>query len=622
MAKKLCVRRQRSKTGIAHTFATESGGSISIGMMRWTSTGPDTTTHSTDNADGWNAYRGYLGSIRVYDEARTAGQVSTDYALGVNYGEVGVGLPKITSSVSGGNGTISPDGVTYVASGGSQAYTFTPNLGYKVLDVLVDSVSDPAAVLAGSYTFTGVVADHTIVVSFEELPKQLVSGKVTDGAAGIMGAKVYFKTSANASVNPTFTTTTVDAAGNYSQLLPPGNWYVTANELHYFTPADATFTVAAAPLTLPDIVLTFNPNWAILFALNTNDLSSIDDGARIFTWNGYTAYQTYNNELPLLGPTVEVIDGVKWEKNVRAAYNDSVPPTVHDRGDGFDIGSFPSGIVTEGVTIMAVVKPQYKVLAGEPRGEIVDIFYGELFIAVNHGNGEVIVCTKGYDQHTTGYFIPDGQKTILSLVVQPTGEVALFANGLLKWSYASGDNYTSLQWHAAFDKITVGRNGYDGWSAFNGNIGDVTVYRTAMDATTRETQQSALATKFGITLPGGNDYFTWAAANGISLIPSEDSNNDGVANGVAYFMNATGLATNPAINGSGQVTWPNGGNINSDQYGIQFVVQTSSDLQTWTDVVGTGPTADPNLSNIAGSVSYTLPTGAAKSFVRLKVTPN
>ena len=58
--------------------------------------------------------------------------------------------------------------------------------------------------------------------------------------------------------------------------------------------------------------------------------------------------------------------------------------------------------------------------------------------------------------------------------------------------------------------------------------------------------------------------------------------------------------------------------IPSDQYGTQFVVQTSTNLQNWVDVPGT----DPKLSNTAGSVSYTLPTGAAKSFVRLKVTPN
>jgi autotransporter-associated beta strand protein len=137
---------------------------------------------------------------------------------------------------------------------------------------------------------------------------------------------------------------------------------------------------------------------------------------------------------------------------------------------------------------------------------------------------------------------------------------------------------------------------------------------------------------YGLTVDGTtlklvkSGYASWAGANSISLIPSEDTNNDGVANGVAYFMNKTGLATNPAINGTTKkVTWPNGGNINSDQYGIQFVVQISTDLQTWTDVLDT----DPNLINTPavvfppadGELSYTL-KDPSPSFARLKVTPN
>ncbi|MCX6864984.1 MAG: hypothetical protein NTV46_01955, partial [Verrucomicrobia bacterium] len=115
-------------------------------------------------------------------------------------------------------------------------------------------------------------------------------------------------------------------------------------------------------------------------------------------------------------------------------------------------------------------------------------------------------------------------------------------------------------------------------------------------------------------------YAAWAATNADGQAANLDYNNDGVANGVAYFMNATGLANNPGIDSSGQVTWPNGGKIPSSAYGTQFVVQTSSDLQTWTDVPATG---DANLSNLSGSVSYTLTlTDPGPRFVRLKVTPN
>jgi hypothetical protein len=65
------------------------------------------------------------------------------------------------------------------------------------------------------------------------------------------------------------------------------------------------------------------------------------------------------------------------------------------------------------------------------------------------------------------------------------------------------------------------------------------------------------------------------------------------------------------------VTWANGGNIPSSDYGSKFVVQTSTDLVNWSDVPASG---DANLVNTSGSVAYTL-TGPGKKFARLKVTP-
>jgi hypothetical protein len=83
-------------------------------------------------------------------------------------------------------------------------------------------------------------------------------------------------------------------------------------------------------------------------------------------------------------------------------------------------------------------------------------------------------------------------------------------------------------------------------------------------------------------------------------------------------MNATaGFTANPGLVGN-TVTWPNGGNIPSTDYGTQFVVQTSSDLVTWDDV------SESNLAENRATLSYTVDpvNGPAKKFVRLKVMPN
>jgi hypothetical protein len=69
----------------------------------------------------------------------------------------------VINSSAGTHGTIDPAGTVSVNYGGSQTFTFTPETGYHVADVLVDAVSVGAAAV---YTFTGVTATHSIAVSF------------------------------------------------------------------------------------------------------------------------------------------------------------------------------------------------------------------------------------------------------------------------------------------------------------------------------------------------------------------------------------------------------------------------------------------------------------------------
>jgi len=72
----------------------------------------------------------------------------------------------ITAS-AGANGAISPSGTINVNHGSSQAFTITPNSGYRVLDVLVDGTSVGPVT---SYTFTNVQGTHTISATFTYKP--------------------------------------------------------------------------------------------------------------------------------------------------------------------------------------------------------------------------------------------------------------------------------------------------------------------------------------------------------------------------------------------------------------------------------------------------------------------
>ena len=69
---------------------------------------------------------------------------------------------------AGEGGTITPNVPVTINCGESQKFTFAPNNGYKIAMVLIDDVNNPAAVVAGEYTFVNVTEDHTISVSFIE----------------------------------------------------------------------------------------------------------------------------------------------------------------------------------------------------------------------------------------------------------------------------------------------------------------------------------------------------------------------------------------------------------------------------------------------------------------------
>ncbi|MES2920672.1 MAG: autotransporter-associated beta strand repeat-containing protein [Verrucomicrobiota bacterium] len=111
-------------------------------------------------------------------------------------------------------------------------------------------------------------------------------------------------------------------------------------------------------------------------------------------------------------------------------------------------------------------------------------------------------------------------------------------------------------------------------------------------------------------------YYVWGGPYAGGQEPSADFDNDGVSNGVEYFMNITtpGFTANPALGGGNTISWPNGGNLVPSDYGTKFVVQTSNDLAVWEDV------PEGALASNDAVLSYTL-TGTAPRFVRLMVKP-
>ena len=90
--------------------------------------------------------------------------------------------------------------------------------------------------------------------------------------------------------------------------------------------------------------------------------------------------------------------------------------------------------------MVAVVKP-VRNPNGDPWTSVVDVFYNRLVLGVKNATGQVVVWRNGTLVDSGSYSIPDGQETVLSLVVQPTGEFVAYAKARPgQLNFANGGN--------------------------------------------------------------------------------------------------------------------------------------------------------------------------------------
>jgi autotransporter-associated beta strand protein len=127
------------------------------------------------------------------------------------------------------------------------------------------------------------------------------------------------------------------------------------------------------------------------------------------------------------------------------------------------------------------------------------------------------------------------------------------------------------------------------------------------------------------SLGGGSPFESWATLNGAAPNLADDHDNDGVSNGIEYFLggpnaNTTGFTLLPGVSNTGgplSITWIKGSGY-TGTYGTDFRVETSDILSgSWTEetLIGGNVTDDP------GFVKFIFPAPLdTKKFARLKVT--
>jgi hypothetical protein len=460
--------------------------------------------------DGWTTFNGQIGAAFLWKTALSQGErIAFEAELGTTFG---IALPvyhNITAS-AGPGGTISPSGVVPVLDGTDQEFTITPAIGYGIQNVMVDGESVGAT---ATYPFTAVTGPHTISATFTAVPQYAVSGTVTDRTSGlpVSGATVNFSATPNAFLTP-YATATTDASGNFTKTLYEGQLYVSVTKTGYYNTGDVIvdlntdttgvdFTVAATTRNTP------RPG-DLLFSALTD----------VFPLSGATG--DWPTEVPSGGslaqignPAVAIVDGQKWSNNV-------YPST------GYRFGEFSDPIAVSGATAVAVVRPIRNGI-GTGWTSVIDVFYNRLVVGVLNSTGQVVAWRNGTQVTSGAYVIPNGQKTVLSLVAQPTGQFKVYANGQTIITNDTTSDMTALSplWNGGtmgyWSFINVGRNNPDGWTVFNGNIGDVFLYKTALTPAERKQLEEDCAAKFGITLPVLHTITATAGAGG-TISPSGD----------------------------------------------------------------------------------------------------
>lgn len=418
-------------------------------------------------------------------------------------------------------------------------------------------------------------------INFQLNANAPVSGTVTRRTDGspVQGAKVHFSRSPGAAAAPTFTATT-DANGRYSQPVQDGTWYVAAEANGFLTSPDMTVTVLGANIEHIHFSLKSNqrdfprPDDLLLAAL-TDSLPSSG------TAGNWSLHAPQNASLTPIGarqPTVATIDGAKWTSHL---YADS---------SGFRYLKTDSAIPINGATIVVAAKP-LRNTQGTSWTSIVDLFYNRLVLGIRNSTGRIDVCRNG-NWRSSSTAIPSGQTTILSVVVQPTGQYKVFANGIEVINETSTSAMTSLVPNVAgpfANGINIGRNDPDGWSTFNGNIGDALVYKVALTAAERQQAEADLSAKFRNSDP----VITATAQTGGVINPSGSIRIAPASTQTFTITPQPGKTiANVSINGSpiGPVTSHTFTNVTANQ----SITATFTDLPSnQPPVITTGPAATP-----------------------------
>jgi len=445
----------------------------------------------------------------------------------------------VTAS-AGAGGTISPPGSTTCLRRRNPLYTITPDAGNYILDVTVDGVS------VGSvkyYTFDPLYANHTIAATFA---RKAPSYTITASAHG--GGSIEPSNAVSIPQGGAQTFTIVPQPGMFTKSLVIDGIEISARDSFSFSDVRSNHTLGASFTCMikaesgyggsispcGDIMVDYSGNQTFKiaaipgYAVASVMVDGKDVGARdSYTFGNVTSSHTFAVKfkggsgavgkipskdqliLACLAESLPSGNGGGWPTLVPEGGNlkprsssetvridgRNYSRNIYWDGDGFSFKYYSEPIPCKGASIVTLVRPM-RMTEQTSSVPIVDVFYDRLMLGIRGDSGLVCVTRNGGTDNSK-IAIPDRQITILSLIVQPDGKYKVYANGAEVISNPGLSDMTALVPPAAnFAKgIVIGSNGPDAWTAFNGDIGDVFLYKTALSDDERKELEAYITHK-------------------------------------------------------------------------------------------------------------------------------
>jgi len=226
------------------------------------------------------------------------------------------------AGISGPGGSISPAGTTSILYGHDQSYSFTPEKGFKIVDVTVDNVSVGAV---SSYSFRDITSDHSVLVEFAPITYTIAGSSGPGGHISPEGEiEVNYGNDQQYYIIPDYGYKVSNVIVDYHPV------YVTSNEFSFNSvERNHTISVTFSKMQVYVLKTGYCINGSISPAKDTSVFEGSDLSYSIVPSPGYRIYSVFIDST-IIGPVSGyTFNNISADHNISATFSSLVEPDIY-----------------------------------------------------------------------------------------------------------------------------------------------------------------------------------------------------------------------------------------------------------------------------------------------------